>query len=72
MDIPPDLEITITDIRKRGHCARMAKFFREHDLRDDYAAMIRGGSINARKLAATGDPRALDVVAAKMREADHG
>jgi hypothetical protein len=72
MDIPPDLEITITDIRNRGHCARMAKFFRTNGLRDEYAAMIRGGSINAQTLAATGDPRALDVVAAKMKEADHG
>ena len=62
MKIPPDLEITITDIVACGHCARMAQFFRSNGLRDDYAAMLKGGSISAVKLASTGDPRALNVV----------
>lgn len=67
MDIPADLEITIADIRARGHCARLAQFFRSHDLRNEYAAMIKGGGINARQLVATGDPRAIDVVRHKMQ-----
>ena len=62
MEIPPDLEITITDIVQCGHCARMAQFFRSNGLRDQYAAMLKGGSINARLFAATGDPRAINVV----------
>lgn len=66
MDIPPDLEISIADITACGHCARLAQFFRSNGLRDDYAAMIKGGTINARKLAATGDPRAINVVRAKI------
>lgn len=66
MDIPPDLEISIADIAARGHCARLAQFFRSHGLRDEYAGMIKGGTINARKLAATGDPRAIDVVRHKI------
>lgn len=67
MEIPPDLEITITDTR-RFFCARQAKFFRDNGLRDEYAAMLKGGTINARKLAATGDPRAIVVVQAKIDE----
>lgn len=66
MDIPPDLEISIADIAARGHCARLAQFFRSNGLRDEYAAMIKGGSISAQQLAATGDPRAIDVVRAKI------
>lgn len=70
MDIPADLQITIADIRRAGHCARLAQFFRSNGLRDEYAAMIKGGSISARQLAATGDARALRVVELKLERID--
>lgn len=66
MDIPPGLQITIADFRRAGHCARLAKFFRSNGLRDEYAAMIKGGSIDAQKLAETGDARVLRVIQMKM------
>lgn len=72
MDAPPDLEITITDIMNAGHCARLGKFFRDNDLAAEYRAMIKGGSIPASKLIATGDPRALRVAQRKIDEAGHG
>ena len=73
MEIPPDLTISIADIAARGHCARLAQFFRSHGLRDEYAVMIKGGTISAATLAATGDPRAIDVVRHKMQsEAANG
>ena len=66
MDIPEGLEISISDIRRRGHCARMAHFFRSNGLRDEYARMLKGGSIDAALLAETEDPRAIDVIAHKI------
>lgn len=62
MEIPADLDITITDIMDCGHCARMAQFFRSNGLRSEYAEMLKGGAISARKLFSTGDPRAVNVV----------
>lgn len=58
-----DLPITITDIRQAGHCAKdLRAWFRLHDLEDEFKAMVKGGSIPAAKLLATGDPRAIRVV----------
>jgi hypothetical protein len=71
MEIPPDMQISIADIAARGHCARLAQFFRSNGLRDQYARMIKGGTISAQELAATGDPRAIDVVRHKI-EASNG
>ena len=66
MDIPADLTISITDLRRAGNCARMGHFFHSHGLRQDYRKMIKGEGISARKLAATGDPRAIRAVQLKI------
>ena len=68
MDIPGDLEITITDMREAGHCARMRGWFMQHDLYDDFRLMVKGGSIPASKMIATGDPRAIKIVERKARK----
>jgi hypothetical protein len=64
--VPPDLEITITDIRLAGHCARVRGFFMQHGLYDEFKEMMKGGTISAEKLLATGDPRAVQVVQLKL------
>lgn len=66
MEIPADLEISIADIRRAGHCPRLGLFFHQNGLRQEYHRMIKGGSISARELAATGDPRAIRVVRLKI------
>lgn len=65
--VPPDLEITITDIRAAGHCARMRGFFMQHGLYDEFKAMMKGGTISAEKLLGTGDPRAVQVIQLKLQ-----
>lgn len=73
IDVPPGLEISVTDIRRAGHCARMRGFFMQHDLYDEFRAMMKGGTIAAEKLLATGDPRAEQVVQLKLeRERGNG
>jgi hypothetical protein len=73
MDIPPDLEITITDITILGRCRKMREWFRDNDLDDEFRALVKGGTISAEKLIATGDPRAAQVINAKLnREARNG
>lgn len=63
MEIPPDLIITVTDIRRAGFCiARGAKPW--FDGRDDvpsFREFLKNG-ILATELAATGDGMALQVV----------
>lgn len=66
IDVPPDLQISITDIKRAGHCARVRGFFMQHDLYDEFKAMMKGGTIAADKLLATGDPRAVHVVQLKL------
>lgn len=70
MDIPADLTISIADIRRAGHCARMAKWFHDHGLRQHYRRMIKGEPIEARLLAETGHPFALRVIRRKMERLD--
>lgn len=66
----PELQITIDDIRKAGHCAKMRGWFQHHGLYDEFRDMVKGGSIDASKLLATGDPRVHQVIRAKaQREA---
>jgi len=65
--MPPDLKITIADIREAGHCARMRGWFQQQALYDEFRKMVKGGSIDAEKLLATGDPRALNVVSKVMK-----
>lgn len=72
MHIPADLTISIADLRKAGHCARMAHFFHEHGLRQSYHRMIKGEPISARVLAGTGDPRAIRAVKLKMQWIEEG
>lgn len=70
MDIPPDLIITMTDIRRAGHCARGTKaWFDQHDL--DFRDFLANG-ITAADLAATGDGIALQVIERKLGEAARG
>ena len=61
-DIPPDMPITVTDIREAGHCGRMRGFFRQYGLEAEFREMTKGGSITAAKMLATGDARAIGVV----------
>lgn len=60
MDIPPDLAITMNDIRRAGHCARGTRaWFDAHGL--DFRAFLKNG-IAATELAATGDGLAIQVI----------
>jgi hypothetical protein len=69
MDIPPDLIITMSDIR-RFHCVRgIRRWFGEQGL--DFRAFLRNG-IPATELAATGDAFALRVVELTMRDRADG
>lgn len=68
-EAPDDPIVTITDIRKAGHCAAGARdWFREHDL--DFRDFLTNG-LPASTLLATGDALAQQVVDRK-REREHG
>lgn len=72
MDAPPDLIITINDIRKAGHCTRGARnWFEQQGL--DFRGFLKDG-ISAEDFLASGDAQAQQVVASKLqREAQrHG
>lgn len=62
MDIPPDFPISMADIRAAGHCARVRGWCQRHDLYEEFKELVRGGTITAAKLLATGDPYARKVV----------
>lgn len=65
----PDPIVTITDIRKAGHCPAGARaWFGAHDL--DFRAFLKDG-LPASTLLATGDAYAEQVVSRK-REREHG
>lgn len=67
MDIPPDLVITMTDIR-RFHCVRGIKsWFAGYGL--DFRAFRKSG-ILATDLAATGDGHALRVIRLTLERSD--
>lgn len=69
MDAPPDLIITISDIRKAGHCTRGARtWFEQQDL--DFRAFLRDG-ITAEDFLASGDAQAQQVVARKLARESH-
>lgn len=58
-----DLPISMTDLRQAGHCARgLRPWFRQHGLDDEFRAVVKGDTIPASKMLATGDPRAIRVV----------
>lgn len=62
--------ITISDIRKAGHCAAGARrWFNAHGL--DFRRVLNEG-VEAETLLATGDQLALDVVTHKRNRANHG
>jgi hypothetical protein len=68
-----DLDISLADITILGRCRKMRAWFRDNDLDDEFRALVKGGTIPASKLKATGDPRADQVIAAKIkREAQNG
>lgn len=65
MDVPPDLRITISDIRRAGFCVKGARGWLEgygFDFRD----FLKNGA-PAADILATGDGQAEQVVAMKLR-----
>lgn len=74
MDIPPDLIITMNDIRRAGHCpGGTRRWFDERAdvLGMDFRAFLRTG-ISAPALAATGDGLAIQVIERTLRDRCHG
>lgn len=70
MEVPPDLIITMNDVRRAGHCARGVKsFFAEHGL--DFRSFLQDG-IAATTLAETGDARANQVIERTLWIRDDG
>lgn len=68
-----DLDISLADITILGRCRKMRAWFRDNDLDEEFRTLIKGGTIPASKLTATGDPRADQVIAVKLnREARNG
>jgi hypothetical protein len=65
MDVPPGLQITMNDIRRAGYCPHVQDFFRGRGIYDDLRVLVKGGSMPAERLLATGDPRE-DVVRKKL------
>lgn len=64
MEIPDDLRITVTDIRRAGFCTRGIKGkFAEYNL--DFGDFLKNG-ISAADFLATGDGQALQVVEFKL------
>lgn len=64
LDVPDDLQITMTDLTKAGFrpCMDARKWFREKGLYDEFKVLPKGGSFPASKLINTGDANALRVV----------
>lgn len=61
MDAPPDLRITITDVRRAGYCVSgIRRWFEAQDL--DFRAFVKEG-LPVETLAATGDGLAARVIA---------
>jgi arsenate reductase-like glutaredoxin family protein len=66
----PDLAISIADITILGRCRKMKAWFVENGLEAEFRELLKGGTIAAAKLKATGDPRADQVIRARLnREA---
>lgn len=64
VDVPADLVITVTDIRRCGYCPQgQRRWFEAHGL--DFRAFLKSG-IPAADLLATGDALAERVVSAKL------
>lgn len=58
-----DLEITMDDIIKAGHCPSGARrWFREQGLYEHFKMLPAGGSVPAQILIDTGDALAIQVV----------
>lgn len=63
-----DLRITITDVTKAGYCGRGARrWFEAYGLDAQFRTLMKGGSMSAEELLATGDAAAVRVVEAKVR-----
>lgn len=60
------VQISMADIRKAGHCARMRGAFRDHGLDAEFRTLVKGGTVSSDTLMATGDPRAIAVVRLKL------
>jgi hypothetical protein len=74
MDIPPDLIITMNDIRRAGHCpSGTRRWFDERadTLGIDFRTFLKNG-IPATDLAATGDGLAIQVVERTMIDRRRG
>jgi hypothetical protein len=65
VDVPADLVITITDVRRAGYCASGAKrWFTDNGF--DFRDVLKNG-VSAEAMLATGDAMALRVVAGVLR-----
>ena len=70
IDLPPDLHITVNDVRKAGYCVAGQKlWFKTHGL--DFARFLRIG-ISAEDLIANGDHLAVQVVEKKLEREARG
>lgn len=67
MKTPDDLEISLKDITVLGRCRKMRAWFRDNNLNDEFKTLVKGGTIPASALTATGDPRADQVISIKVR-----
>lgn len=64
VDAPPDLRITISDVRRAGYCPSGARrWFEANGF--DFRAFVKGG-VSAADLTATGDALAARVVTKRM------
>lgn len=67
-----DIAITIADIRKAGHCARMRGWFAEHDRKEEFRTLVKGGSVPASAFADIDDPRIAQVIERARERLAHG
>lgn len=65
-----ELHISMADIQAAGFCPRVRWWFREHGLEDEYRTLVKGGTIPAATLLATGDGQAELVVRRKQERTD--
>lgn len=67
VEFPPDLEITMSDVAKAGYCGKQRFWWRRYGLDAEFKTLVRGGSIPASVIAATGDPHAIKVIERKLQ-----
>jgi hypothetical protein len=65
-----DPEISLADITILGRCRKVRAWFRDHGLDNEFRTLVKGGTVKASVLLATGDPRAEQVVRCKIEAVD--